>query len=283
MKKKTKILTTVAILIGVSSMLLFNACSSLGTRPNKEEKTQFNSSSQFNSETGQFENSADIDLSEMKKRSFTWKIIKEYLSRGKDRKPKEALPETKPQIDDFLNDSQDPKVIWFGHSSFMLNLGGIIVLVDPVFSGAASPVSFMGKRFQDPVLKLDELPKIDYIVISHDHYDHLDMESVKFFADKPAKFITPLGVGSHLKGWGISSDRIIEKDWWQTASFGNIDFICTPAQHFSGRNGIHDNETLWASWVIKSTNHKIYFSGDSGYSPHFKEIGESTDHSTSPS
>jgi len=128
--------------------------------------------------------------------------------------------------------------------------------------------------FQKPALELHELPNIDYILISHDHYDHLDSSTIKYFINKDVKFVTPLGVGSHLIGWGVDKDKIVEKDWWETANFDNISFTATPAQHFSGRDGIHDNETLWASWVLKSENHNLYFSGDSGYDTHFKEIGE---------
>lgn len=258
------------ILVGVTLM----SCSSFGTRPDKKMKENFNASKQFNKEKGVFENRKSGIIAEMKKRNMSFKMIREWFSGGEDRVPKELLPEVKPDITEFLKPSSDLKVIWFGHSSFLLNLDGNIVLVDPVFGSSAAPFSFMVKRFQKPVLELQELPEIDYIVISHDHYDHLDMESIKYFKDKKAKFITPLGVGSHISGWGIDSARIIEKDWWESVSFNNIEFIATPAQHFSGRNGINDNETLWASWVIKSINHKIYFSGDSGYDTHFKKIGE---------
>lgn len=265
MKKKI-----VLILIGS----IFMGCADFGYRPNKTEKERFIQSKNFNSEKGTFVNRRQNVIDEMKKRTFNLKLFKEYFSKGVDRVPVEKLPEVKPSIAEFLKDSQELKVIWFGHSSFLLNMDGITILVDPVFSENAAPVSFLVKRFQKPVLELSELPGIDYIVISHDHYDHLDRKSIQFFKNKDTKFITPLGVGSHLKGWGIPTQRIYEKDWWEEEEFSGVKFIATPAQHFSGRTGIHDNETLWASWVIKSKNHNIYFSGDSGYDIHFKEIGE---------
>lgn len=260
-----------AIVVGV---LLLSGCSSFGTRPNEKEKKRFRQSKQFNSKEGVFQNRRPGIIKEMKKRAMSWKVIKEFFSAGKDRVPADKLPEVKPDIDHFLANSENIKVIWFGHSSFLLNVDGKIILVDPVFSNSASPVSWMVQRFQKPVLELNELPEIDYILISHDHYDHLDMDSIKFFIEKKAHFIAPLGVGSHLRGWGVPSDRVVERDWWETESFDGIEFVATPAQHFSGRDGIHENETLWASWVIKTNKHSIYFSGDSGYDTHFKEIGD---------
>ena len=250
-----------------------NACSSFGTRPNELEKENFKKSKHFNAEKGAFENRRPGLIEAMKKRTMSWGMVQDWFKAGMDRVPAGKLPEVRPDIARFLEPSDDLKVIWFGHSSFLLNMDNKVILVDPVFSEAASPVSFMVQRFQKPVLELKELPKIDYLLISHDHYDHLDTESIKFFVDEDITFVTPLGVGSHLRGWGVPSEKIIEKDWWESEKLEGIEFIATPAQHFSGRNGIYDNETLWASWVIKSENHNIYFSGDSGYDTHFKEIG----------
>ncbi len=258
------------ILLGGITM----SCSSFGTRPNKEYKKSYIDSKHFNKEKGIFENRRPDLIAQMKKNNMNFAMIKEWFKGGPDRVPNQLLPEKKPDLVEFLKPSSELKVIWFGHSTFLLNMDGAIVLVDPVFGKSAAPFSFMVKRFQKPVLELSELPKIDYIIISHDHYDHLDMTSVKFFTDKETLFITPLGVGSHLIGWGIKKERITERDWWQSAKFEGVEFIATPAQHFSGRDAIHDNETLWASWVFKSKNHNIYFSGDSGYDTHFKDIGD---------
>ena len=151
-----------------------------------------------------------------------------------------------------------------------------IILIDPVFSSSASPFSWLIKRYQPPVFKMNELPKIDFILISHDHYDHLDMNTIKFFnKNKDVSFVVPLGVGSHLKKWGVSSSRITEMDWWENKVIKDINFICTPAQHFSGRKGfVETQKSLWASWVVKSGKRSFYFSGDSGYSKHYKEIGK---------
>lgn len=245
-----------------------------GSSPDQEQVAKFKNSPQFKETEQKFVNRKPDVLEEMRKESYNLSTIIDWLKPGEDRTPVLPLPEVKPDLKEFLKPSEEIKVIWFGHSTFLLNISGKIILVDPVFSGSASPVGFMVKRFQPPVLKLEELPKIDFIVLSHDHYDHLDMETMKFFAKKENKFLTPLGVGSHLVGWGVDRSRIVELDWWQSSSIDGIEFIATPAQHFSGRGISDGNKTLWASWVIRSGSHNVYFSGDSGYDIHFKEIGD---------
>lgn len=249
-------------------------CSAFGTRPGKEYEEKFQASSHYNKEEKIFMNRRPKLVKEMRKRAMSLATFKEWFAKGDNRVPTKKLPEVKPDMVDFVKPSEEIKVVWFGYSTFLLNMNGKIILVDPVFSGSAAPFSFMVKRFQKPVLELAELPTIDVVVISHDHYDHLDMESIKFFKDKKTQFLTPLGVGSHLVGWGIDKKKITELDWWQNHQIDGFEFIATPAQHFSGRDGINDNSTLWASWIIRNEKHNIYFSGDSGYDTHFKDIGD---------
>lgn len=198
----------------------------------------------------------------------------DWFRPGKNRRPGFRLPEVQPDLEQFLKPSSHIKVIWFGHSSFLLNVHGKVILVDPVFAESASPFRNFVSRFQPPVLQLEELPTPDFIVISHDHYDHLDMKAIRHFAHKNIKFLTPLGVGSHLTHWGVDEKKIHELDWWESLQFDQLEFIATPAQHFSGRSPFSENKTLWASWVIRSEQHSIFFSGDSGYDTHFKEIGD---------
>ena len=263
------------LLTGVAlGLILAGECSSMGTNPSKEKVKKFKNSKNYNIKKEEFTNRKPNIIDEMWDRNLNFKNIIDFLKGGENLVPSKSLPEVKPDLAEFLKPSSDLKAIWFGHSSIILNMDGTVVLVDPVFSSSAAPVSFVSKRFQPPVLKLNELPEIDYVLISHDHYDHLDMESIKHFIDKKANFVTPLGVGSHLEGWGIQTERIVEKDWWETAEFNGVKFIATPAQHFSGRGICDRNKTLWASWVIQSENHNIYFSGDSGYDIHFKDIGD---------
>jgi len=270
-----KWLISTAFLLGLLGVYNF-PFSTFGTSPDQIAKQGFETSKQYNKEKSVFQNRRVELVAAMKEKRMgnLFNITKDWLSDGIDRTPGRTLPEIKPDLVEFLKASSELKIIWFGHSTFLLNLDGRVILVDPIFSESAGPKIFMVKRFQKPVLKLEELPPIDYILISHDHHDHLDEASIKFFLNKKAKFITPLGVGSHLVGWGIAKERIEQRDWWQAVEFDDIKFVATPAQHFSGRDGFFDNETLWASWVVQSKNHKIYFSGDSGFDNHFKEIGK---------
>jgi len=245
-----------------------------GNRPGEMDRKRFKASQNYNGEKNVFENRVPDLMSEMYRRIYRVDTIKEWMNSSAERVPKARLPELKPDVAKFIEPSNDIKVIWFGHSSFVLNIDGVIVLVDPVFSGSASPFGALVRRFQPPVLGLDELPEVDYVVISHDHYDHLDMASIRYFANKKARFVTPLGIGSHLESWGIGRNRITERDWWQEVSFDGITFTATPAQHFSGRTGIYPNQTLWASWVMQTARHTVFYSGDSGYDIHFRQIGE---------
>ena len=168
------------------------------------------------------------------------------------------------------------RLFWLGHSTFFVQHKGINILIDPMFGKVPAPIEFLGgKRFHSelPILP-EELPSIDYVIYSHDHYDHLDYGSVIKLKDKVTYFITPLGLGNHLKHWGVEKNKIIEMNWWETKRFEELNFVCTPAQHFSGRKFSNSQETLWSSWVIKSDSLSLFFSGDSGYDSHFKEIGE---------
>lgn len=166
-------------------------------------------------------------------------------------------------------------ITWYGHSAISLEMEGKLILIDPMLGNAASPVPFMTKRFKyEQPIDLESISKVDAVILSHDHYDHLDYPSIMKLKDKVGHFYTPLGVGSHLVSWGVDKSRITELDWWESAKIDELEIVATPARHFSGR-GISDrNTTQWASWVIQGKNEKIYFSGDSGYGPHFKEIGD---------
>lgn len=165
--------------------------------------------------------------------------------------------------------------IWLGHSSYYIKSDGVSFLIDPVLSTYGSPFKFFNKAFSGADLfKPEDIPAIDYLVITHDHYDHLDFPTVKALKNRVGKVILPLGVGAHLEKWGYREDQLIEEDWGAEVALKNGSKITyTPARHFSGRK-LHRNNTLWTSYVLETPRHKIFLGGDSGYDTHFKEIGE---------
>ncbi len=168
--------------------------------------------------------------------------------------------------------TEKASITWIGHSTLLIRTGELTILTDPIFSERCSPVQFVGpKRYVPPAVAISALPAIDVVVISHDHYDHLDENTIKRLGNQPL-YLVPLGIGNILKSWGIT--HYAELDWWDEFLFNGVRFTCTPAQHFSGRSVFNRNKTLWASWLIKSSEQTIYFGGDSGYFPGFKAIGQ---------
>ncbi|MBP9889590.1 MAG: MBL fold metallo-hydrolase [Leptospiraceae bacterium] len=270
--KKINRISQFSILI--VGLLALSACSAFGKDPEGKHLEKIQSSPNFDKEKDKFVNRRPDILDKMRENQSMFIIFDFFFGGQKNRVPSEKLPDIKPDMAEFLKKSDKLKFIWFGHSTFLINFDETIILFDPIFSTAASPVSFAVKRFQPPVLKLEELPEIHYIVISHDHYDHLDMETIQFFKTKKTKFITPLGVTSHMKEWGVEEERLTELDWWDSIHTENLEFILTPAQHFSGRKGSNQMKTLWGSWIVRSKNQSLYFSGDSGFDTHFKTIGD---------
>ena len=167
------------------------------------------------------------------------------------------------------------RVTWIGHSTLLVELDGMRFLTDPVWGERASPVSFAGpKRFFSAPLPLSELPKIDAVVLSHDHYDHYCAETIEFLANSQIPFIVPLGVADRLEEHGIHYSRIREFDWWEEVEIGSVKLACVPARHFSGRSLFDRNSTLWCGWAFLGRSKRVYFSGDSAYFPGFKEIGQ---------
>ncbi|WP_197526005.1 MBL fold metallo-hydrolase [Gemmatimonas aurantiaca] len=166
------------------------------------------------------------------------------------------------------------RVTWLGHSTMLLEIDGARVLIDPVWGERVSPFSFMGpKRFHAPPLAMSELPDVDVVVISHDHYDHLDMPTVKALRDHHVRWMVPLGVGAHLQAWGIPSGEITELDWWEDARVGDVTLTATPARHFSGRSLGDADRTLWSGWVIATAAHRVFYSGDTAMHEEFDDIG----------
>ena len=168
------------------------------------------------------------------------------------------------------------RALWrLGHSTVLLKLRGGFWLTDPVFAERASPVWFAGpRRFHQPPISIAELPPLKAVVISHDHYDHLDKRAIKKLKDKAEWFVAPRGVGEILAGWGVDQAKIVEREWWEPAEVGGLRLTSTPTQHFSGRNLFRRNETLWTSWAIEDGDFRIFYGADSGYFCGFQKIGE---------
>lgn len=205
----------------------------------------------------------------------TASLLRDFIKGNPKTKPTDVLPMGTLDASR-LQGHQEAKVTWFGHSALLLELDGKTLLLDPMFGRAPSPFPrFGGKRYSESLpIEIEDLPAIDAVLFSHDHYDHLDYGSIKRLKDKVGRFYVPLGVGAHLQRWGVEADQITEHDWWQESEWDGIIVSCTPARHFSGRSLTDRNATLWCSWVIAGQETKVYFSGDSGYGPHFQEIGD---------
>jgi L-ascorbate metabolism protein UlaG (beta-lactamase superfamily) len=214
---------------------------------------------------------ASLNMDTEEQRNILWELIS---GRAAGR-PATDIPLITPEPRAFEAPAGRIAVSWFGHSTALLEIDGYRVLTDPVWSERCSPSDVVGPgRMHPPPVSLDALPALDAIVVSHDHYDHLDIDTIIALARTQwAPFVVPLGVGAHLREWGIPDERIIELDWNERAQIDELTLICTPARHFSGRF-LNRNTTLWASWAIIGPAHRAYFGGDTGYTKSFAEIGE---------
>ena len=259
----------ILLVLFVMAVIIFvNTAPQIGQKPEGDDLERISQSHNYGD--GGF-----VNLIETKMGSFVDMMgtLPEFLF-GENGSPKQPLPvkfgENKTPIVDSLC-----FVTWYGHSAFLFEIEGKRILIDPMLGDASAPVSFGTRRFpyQRPI-PIEELTNIDAVILSHDHYDHLDYGTVIKLKDEVANFYTALGVGSHLKYWGVAAEKITELDWWETARLDSIELVACPARHFSGRGLTDNNATQWASWAIIGLHQKLYFSGDGGYGPHFKEIGE---------
>lgn len=269
------------ILAGLFSLLLLLAIAAglfmllhpvFGGKPNAESLSKIQRSAQFRN--GEFANAVPTgvmtSVANGSTEADTDNSIWQYFFPPPGKHPGQPLP-SKPFDARELGDGQ---LVWLGHSTVLMQLAGQIVLTDPVFF-RASPLPGTVKPFayRHPIL-IPHLPDIDVVVISHDHYDHLDYLAIQKMRSRVKRFIVPLGIKAHLTRWKIPVEQITELDWGETVEHNGLRFTATPARHFSGRSLNDRNRTLWASWVIDAQTHKLFFSGDSGYFDGFKTIGE---------
>ena len=255
----------------IISIVIISSCTSFYNHPPKETK---DIPQNYNYKTGRFVNA---NPTKGMKESFLKAGYRYMFENNKNRKPNFEIPIVEVNIDSFANKNSDElSVIWLGHATTLINIDGTLILTDPILTKWASPVDWFGpKRFFDSPIKIEDLPILDVVLISHNHYDHLDKESVLRLNGITKKFLVPTGVEKHLLSWGILPEKIISKNWSDTLQVNDkVEIITTPAHHFSGRLIFDNNKTLWASFVIKSKNHSVYFGGDSGFFKGYKTIGE---------
>lgn len=204
------------------------------------------------------------------------KLLYKQFFETKERVPEKPIPVEPFDRNAFLEDSVKAKFIWYGHSVVLMRMNGKTLLIDPMLGPDAAPIApFKSSRFSNNTLALiEQFPDIDLVLLTHDHYDHLDLASMKLLIPKVKEFYVALGCKRHLTHWGVNESQIKEFDWWDKSNFEGIDITFTPTRHFSGR-GLRDRaKSLWGGWVFKTEKESIYFSGDGGYGDHFEEVGE---------
>ena len=276
MKKLLKmiILTIVSIiaLIVVVGLIFINVSPQFGGKHSENDIKRYQESGHY--KEGKFINLIETNM-DMSLKNI-WAMSKEFMKGNPNAKPNFKFPINEMDSSYLVKTQAEDKMYWFGHSTFLLQLDSLNILIDPMLGDSPSPHPLLGtNRFNDKLpIEIEKLPQIDLVLISHDHYDHLDYGSIQKLKDKVKQFYVPLGVGVHLKSWGITESKIAEYNWWDETSYKNLELVFTPARHFSGRGLTDNSTTMWGSWVIKSNSKNIFFSGDSGYGPHFKEIGE---------
>ncbi|MDR0661432.1 MAG: MBL fold metallo-hydrolase [Prevotellaceae bacterium] len=260
-------------IVGIILLTIFScsAIKSTGKYPNKKEQAKF--ALLPNYKDGSFWNlykrTDTLDRSSIPKSAFR----KERSSRFKKPRLSESMPSIKTDLKGTIFNA--PTVIWFGHSSYLISYKDFNILVDPVFSGYGSPISFVNRNFEGSnIYQVEDLPPIDILIITHDHYDHLDYKTVKKLRKKGVKAIVPMGVKRTLKSWKYKEEKIAEVSWGDSLKIqNNITLVSTPAQHFSGRR-FKRNKTLWSSYVLALYEYKIFIGGDGGYNKHFEDIGK---------
>ncbi len=255
------------LLLLMTTIVVVDGWSAFGAAPEGERLARMERSPQWTD--GVFENPQPLW-------NDTWGGLTEMLDASDFSSPSEAPPYDEVEPERFASPPPSGlRVTWLGHSSLMIEIEGHRFLTDPVWGERSSPLTWLGpERWYPPPLALDDIPSLDAIVISHDHYDHLDYPTIVALADRDTTFVAPLGVGAHLEYWGVPAERIVELEWWEERTFGDLRLVSIPARHASGRTLFDQNRTLWAGYAFIGKERRALFTGDTGLFPAMSEVGE---------
>lgn len=243
---------------------------SFGGRLNEAQRARAEKSGHY--EAGRFVNLVPtLNLAEGR----AWDSVTRFFTVEAVRTAPAPMPTVQLTAQDFGKaPSSGLEVVWLGHATTLLEVEGMRVMLDPMLSKRASPLSWVGPtRYHTAPLGLEALPKVDVAMVSHDHYDHLDMATVEALASQGTVFVVPLGIGAHLSAWGVPAAQRVELDWWESHVLGGLTITCVPSRHYSGRGLGDQDATLWSGWVVKGAAKSFYYSGDTGFGEHFASIG----------
>ena len=256
----------IIVLIILFALAFVKLYKPFGASPNKKDKEDYAKRSEIFND-GKFKNTGDFNLNTGWEDKFKDRTTKKGVKPEQDL-PFENYKYTEANIEDVL-------VTWFGHSSILIQINGKNILVDPIFEDLVSPVSFTGVRRYSPIpVRIEDLPNIDAILLTHDHYDHTSYKSLTALENKTSKYLVPLGIDKDLEKFGISKEKIQNMAWWEETDLDGLKIACTPSRHFSSRYLLDKDVTLWCSWIVQSDKYTIFDSGDTGYGDHFKKIYE---------
>ncbi|MGB1700585.1 MAG: MBL fold metallo-hydrolase, partial [Nannocystaceae bacterium] len=266
-RRRRKILSLIGgTVLCMGAWLLVDAWEALGHRPSAEDWRRMGASVQ--QQGGRFENPEPIE-------NHMWAFFVDLPDVSAAQSPEQPIRLYEAVVSELKEvPTTDARVTWMGHSTVLIELDGARLLTDPVWGPVAGPWAWAGpRRFYAPPVSLDELGPLDAVLISHDHYDHLDHPTIVALAQVVPRFIVPLGVGAHLRYWGVAPEKITEVDWWDVVEIEGVKITATPARHASGRQVFDKDRTLWCGYALAGSTNNLYFSGDTGMFPGLREIG----------